>query len=68
MNEDEKKKVISEANVLLSLRHPNIVNVREVYKAKKGKICIVTDYADGESLLTRINAKFTSNTVETDKS
>ena len=32
-----------------------------MYKAKKGKICIVTDHADGESLLEKINQKFTSN-------
>lgn len=30
------------------LKHPNIVNFREVYKTIKGKLCIVMDYADGK--------------------
>jgi len=29
------------------LKHPNIINFREVYKTVKGKLCIVMDYADG---------------------
>ena len=30
--------------------HPNIVRFREVYKTKKGKLCIVMDFADGGDL------------------
>jgi NIMA (never in mitosis gene a)-related kinase len=33
-----------------TLKHPNIINFREVYKTKKGKLCIVMDYADGGDL------------------
>lgn len=29
------------------LKHPNIINFREVYKTVKGKLCIVMDYAEG---------------------
>jgi len=45
---DEMKKTFSEAKILESLKHPNIINFREVYKTKKGRLCIVMDYADGE--------------------
>lgn len=33
-----------------TLKHPNIINFREVYKTKKGKLCIVMDYADAGDL------------------
>ena len=32
-----------------ALQHPNIVKFIEVYKTKKGKLCIIMDYADGKS-------------------
>jgi NIMA (never in mitosis gene a)-related kinase len=35
---------------LEALSHPNIVRFIEVYKTKKGKLCIVMDYADGKSI------------------
>ena len=46
-SEDEKKKTVNEAKILEQLKHPNIINFREVYKTKKGRLCIVMDYADG---------------------
>ena len=48
MAEDEKKEVLKEAKIMESLKHPNIIRFREVYKTKKGNLCIVMDYADGE--------------------
>ena len=39
-----------EAQSAAGLNHPNIVTFREVYKTKKGKLCIVMDYADGGDL------------------
>jgi len=33
-----------------NLTHPNIIRFREVYKTKRGKLCIVMDYADGGDL------------------
>lgn len=43
-----------EAKILEVLNHPNIVRFREVYKTKKGKLCIVMDFADGGDLQTKI--------------
>ena len=39
------------------LSHPNIIRFREVYKTKKGKLCIVMDYADNGDLQTKIKDK-----------
>lgn len=47
MTDEEKKECLKEAKVLMSLRHANIITFKEVYKTKKGKLCIVMDYADG---------------------
>ncbi len=47
MTEEEKKEVLKEAKIMESLKHPNIIRFREVYKTKKGNLCIVMDYADG---------------------
>lgn len=47
MPEAEKRDTIKEAKILEALNHPNIVKFREVYKTRKGKLCIVMDYADG---------------------
>ena len=33
-----------------ALVHPNIVKFIEVYKTKRGKMCIIMDYADGGDL------------------
>ncbi len=54
MTEDEKKETIKEARILEALNHPNIVKFREVYKTKKGKLCIVMDYCDGGDLAKKI--------------
>lgn len=50
MSEDERKETLREAKILEVLDHPNIIKFREVYKTKKGKLCIVMDYADGGDL------------------
>ena len=47
MGEEEKKETFREAKILEVLNHPNIIRFREVYKTKKGQLCIVMDYADG---------------------
>ena len=47
MPESEKKDTIKEAKILEALKHPNIIRFREVYRTKKGKLCIAMDYADG---------------------
>lgn len=48
MPENEKRETIKEAKILEALKHPNIVRFREVYKTRKGKLCIVMDFADGK--------------------
>ena len=61
MDENERRETLREAKILEVLQHPNIVRFREVYKTKKGKLCIVMDYCDGGDLQTKINtAKKTS--------
>lgn len=50
MNEEERRETLKEAKILEALNHPNIVRFKEVYKTKKGKLCIVMDYADGGDL------------------
>jgi len=46
MSEEERKETLKEAKILEVLNHPNITRFREVYKKKKGKLCIVMDYCD----------------------
>jgi NIMA (never in mitosis gene a)-related kinase 1/4/5 len=57
MSEEERKETLREAKILEVLSHPNIVRFREVYKTKKGKLCIVMDFADGGDLQSRIKDK-----------
>ena len=47
MSKQEKDDTIKEAKILEALDHPNIIRFREVYTTKRGKLCIVMDYADG---------------------
>ena len=54
MPEAEKRDTLKEAKILEALKHPNIIRFREVYKTRKGKLCIVMDYADGKTLLKEI--------------
>tara|TARA_B110000503_G_C6861800_1_gene295089 strand:- start:99 stop:344 length:246 start_codon:yes stop_codon:yes gene_type:complete len=58
MSEEERRETLREAKILEVLQHPNIVRFREVYKTKKGKLCIVMDFADGGDLQGRIKAKY----------
>lgn len=50
MSEREREETVKEAQILEVLNHPNIVTFREVYKTKKGHLCIVMDFADGGDL------------------
>lgn len=51
MSEEERKETLKEAKILEALNHPNIVKFKEVYKTKKGRLCIVMEYADGINIL-----------------
>jgi len=57
MSEEERRDTLLEAKILERLNHPNIIKFREVYKTKKGKLCIVMDYADGGDLAQKISAR-----------
>lgn len=57
MQEEERKETLKEAKILEVLNHPNITRFREVYKTKKGKLCIVMDYADDGDLQTRVKSQ-----------
>jgi NIMA (never in mitosis gene a)-related kinase len=48
MSEEERKTALKEAKILEKVNHPNIIKFREVYKTKKGNLCIVMDFADGD--------------------
>ena len=50
MSEAERKDTLKEAKILEALNHPNIIKFHEVYRTKRGKLCIVMDYADGGDL------------------
>ena len=54
MSEEERKETLREAKILEVLNHPNITRFREVYKTKKGKLCIVMVYCDGGDLQTKV--------------
>jgi NIMA (never in mitosis gene a)-related kinase len=56
MSDEEKKATFVEAKILSKLDHPNIIKFKEVFIAKKPKctLNIVTDFADGGDLQTRM--------------
>lgn len=57
MSEEERRETVREGRILEVLNHPNIVRFREVYKTKKGKLCIVMDFADGGDLQSKIKER-----------
>ena len=64
MSDQEKLDTIKEAKILEALRHPNIIKFREVYKTKKGKLCIVMDYAhQGDLALLLKNSVLDQNAI-----
>lgn len=63
LSEQEKKETIKEAKILEVLNHPNIIRFKEVYKTKKGQLCIVMDYADGGDLQGKIKGCKESGTT-----
>jgi len=64
MSEEERRETLREAKILEVLNHPNIVRFREVYKTKKGKLCIVMDYADGGDLQTKIKDRYKNRNAQ----
>mmetsp|Transcript_113065 Transcript_113065/g.314687 ORF Transcript_113065/g.314687 Transcript_113065/m.314687 type:complete len:508 (+) Transcript_113065:75-1598(+) len=54
MDTKERNEAVKEALVLKKLAHPNIIQFQEVFMTRKGRLCIVMDYADGGDLHTAI--------------
>ena len=54
MTEAERREALREAKILEVLNHPSIVRFREVYKTKKGKLCIVMDHVDDGDMQKKI--------------
>ena len=50
MDDQKRKQAITECRILESLKHPNIVRFREVYRDKKMKMNIVMDFCNGGNL------------------
>lgn len=47
MDPKERNEAVKEAMLLKRMDHPNIVRFQEVFMTRKGRLCIVMDYADG---------------------
>lgn len=47
MDKKEREEAVKEAMLLKRMDHKNIVRFQEVFMTKKGRLCIVMDYADG---------------------
>lgn len=47
MDRKERDEAVKEALLLKRMDHPNIVRFQEVFMTRKGRLCIVMDYADG---------------------
>jgi len=57
MDEKQTQNTLVEVQVLKTLQHPYIIRFNEVYKTKKGRLCIVMEHAEGKDLkfLKRLN-------------
>lgn len=47
MEDTDRKAAIKEASILKTMTHPNIIQYQEVFMTRKGRLCIVMEYADG---------------------
>lgn len=50
MDAKERDDAVKEAIVLKKMQHPNIIMFQEIFMTRKGKLCIVMEYADGGDL------------------
>jgi len=54
MDPKERNEAVKEASMLKRMDHPNIVLFQEVFMTRKGRLCIVMDYADGGDIHMKI--------------
>lgn len=57
MNDKERKEAVKEALLLKKMDHPNIIQFQEVFMTRKGRLCIVMDYADGGDIHMEIKKR-----------
>mmetsp|Transcript_80599 Transcript_80599/g.248615 ORF Transcript_80599/g.248615 Transcript_80599/m.248615 type:complete len:508 (+) Transcript_80599:2-1525(+) len=57
MDGKERQEAVKEALVLKKLQHPNIIQFQDVFMTRKGRLCIVMDYADGGDVHTAIHKR-----------
>lgn len=57
MDEKEKQEALKEAKLLEILRHPNIIEFKEVFKTKSGKLCIVMELGENGDLQKHVEMR-----------
>lgn len=57
MQPKERDEAVKEAMLLKKMDHPNIVRFQEVFMTRKGRLCIVMDYADGGDVHMEIKGR-----------
>ena len=66
LGEKEKKKVLKEVRIMASLQHQNILAFKEAFFDEDNCLCIITEFAEGRDILTKIkeNKKFRTTFTE----
>jgi len=54
MDPKDRNEAVKEALFLKKMDHPNIIRFQEVFMTKKGRLCIVMEYADGGDVHSEI--------------
>ena len=57
LQKSEQEAAVREAKILEAFSHPNIIAFKEVYRTKRGKLCIVMEHAAGGDLKSKILAQ-----------
>ena len=54
LRHDDRMAILIDSKKLEIIKHPNIIRIREVYKTKAKRLCIVMDYAENGNLKEQI--------------
>mmetsp|Transcript_70609 Transcript_70609/g.199338 ORF Transcript_70609/g.199338 Transcript_70609/m.199338 type:complete len:510 (+) Transcript_70609:82-1611(+) len=57
MEPSDRNAAVKEATILKKMEHPNIIQYQEVFMTRKGRLCIVMEYADGGDIHTVIKSQ-----------